>query len=170
MDLPVLANYAVFMAILSRHLCAARLGLNIQWGFTGLFNAGIANLFAIGGVFGHPHQPAGERAAGGYELPLVVGWLASMVAAAAIAWPIGKIRLRFRSDYFRHRHHRHPPVIRNRSRLFTGGVRGVTGIPRPFWRSRLHALAGGLPGDRGHPGADRLSARRAPGEGAVGGG
>ena len=42
--------------------------------------------------------PASGRL-GGYELPLVVGWAASMVAAGLIAWPIGKICLRFRSDY-----------------------------------------------------------------------
>ena len=48
MDLLGLANYAVFMAILIGIYALLALGLNIQWGFTGLFNAGIAGFFAVG--------------------------------------------------------------------------------------------------------------------------
>ncbi len=100
MDLLGLANYAVFMAILIGIYALLALGLNIQWGFTGLFNAGIAGFFAVGAYTSAilTSLPASGRL-GGYELPLLVGWLASMAAAAAIAWPIGKICLRFRSDY-----------------------------------------------------------------------
>lgn len=47
MDLLGLANYAVFMAILIGIYALLALGLNIQWGFTGLFNAGIAGFFAV---------------------------------------------------------------------------------------------------------------------------
>ncbi|HAF53640.1 MAG TPA: branched-chain amino acid ABC transporter permease, partial [Thauera sp.] len=97
MDLLGLANYAVFMAILIGIYALLALGLNIQWGFTGLFNAGIAGFFAVGAYASAilTSLPATGRL-GGYELPLVVGWLASMVAAGLIAWPIGKICLRFR--------------------------------------------------------------------------
>jgi len=100
MDLLGLANYAVFMAILIGIYALLALGLNIQWGFTGLFNAGIAGFFAVGAYTSAilTSLPATGRL-GGYELPLVVGWLAAMAAAALIAWPIGKICLRFRSDY-----------------------------------------------------------------------
>ena len=50
MDLLGLANYAVFMAILIGIYALLALGLNIQWGFTGLFNAGIMGFAALGGV------------------------------------------------------------------------------------------------------------------------
>ena len=44
MDLIGLANYAVFVAILMGIYALLALGLNIQWGFSGLFNAGIAEI------------------------------------------------------------------------------------------------------------------------------
>ena len=136
MDLLGLANYAVFMAILIGIYALLALGLNIQWGFTGLFNAGIAGFFAIGAYTSAilTSLPASGRL-GGYELPLLVGWAASMAAAAAIAWPIGKICLRFRSDYLAIATIGIAEIIRLVIRTegwLTGGVRGVTGIPRPF--------------------------------------
>ncbi len=136
MDLLGLANYAVFMAILIGIYALLALGLNIQWGFTGLFNAGIAGFFAVGAYTSAilTSLPASGRL-GGYELPLLVGWAASMAAAAAIAWPIGKICLRFRSDYLAIATIGIAEIIRLVIRTegwLTGGVRGVTGIPRPF--------------------------------------
>ncbi|HHW64962.1 MAG TPA: branched-chain amino acid ABC transporter permease, partial [Rhodocyclaceae bacterium] len=136
MDLLGLANYAVFMAILIGIYALLALGLNIQWGFTGLFNAGIAGFFAVGAYASAilTSLPATGRL-GGYELPLVVGWLASMVAAGLIAWPIGKICLRFRSDYLAIATIGIAEIIRLVIRTedwLTGGVRGVNGIPRPF--------------------------------------
>ena len=43
-----LLNYALFMAIFIGIYALLALGLNIQWGFAGLFNAGIAGFFAVG--------------------------------------------------------------------------------------------------------------------------
>ena len=43
-----LLNYAVFMAIFIGIYAILALGLNIQWGLIGLFNAGIAGFFAVG--------------------------------------------------------------------------------------------------------------------------
>lgn len=86
MDLLGLANYAVFMAILIGIYALLALGLNIQWGFTGLFNAGIAGFFAIGAYTSAilTSLPAAHRL-GGFELPMVLGWVAAMLVAAAIA-------------------------------------------------------------------------------------
>lgn len=131
-----LANYAVFMGILIGIYALLSLGLNIQWGYTGLFNAGIAGFFAIGAYTSAIlTSPAVASRVGGFDLPIVLGWVGAMVMASAIAWPIGKICLRFRSDYlaiatigvaeiFR-------LVIRTEDWL-TGGSRGITNIPRPF--------------------------------------
>lgn len=48
MELIGLANYALFMGVFIGIYALLALGLNIQWGFTGLFNAGIAGFFAVG--------------------------------------------------------------------------------------------------------------------------
>lgn len=136
MDFIGLANYAVFMAILVGIYALLALGLNIQWGFSGLFNAGIAGFFAIGAYTSAilTSLPASGRV-GGFELPMVLGLLAAMVVAALIAWPIGKICLRFRSDYLAIATIGVAEIIRLVVRTedwLTGGVRGITGIPRPF--------------------------------------
>ncbi len=136
MELIGLANYAIFMGILIGIYALLSLALNIQWGFTGLFNAGVAGFFAIGAYTSAilTSTPALNRM-GGFEWPILLGWAAAMLVAAMIAWPIGKICLRFRSDYlaiatigvaeiFR-------LIIKSEDWL-TGGSRGITGIPRPF--------------------------------------
>lgn len=136
MDLLGLANYAVFVAILVCIYALLALGLNIQWGFTGLFNAGIAGFFAVGAYTSAilTGLPASARL-GGFELPLLAGWAGAMIAAALIAWPIGKICLRFRADYLAIATLGIAEIIRLVIRSedwLTGGVRGVTGVPRPF--------------------------------------
>ena len=70
------------------------LGLNIQWGFTGLFNAGIAGFFAIGAYTSAIlTTPPSTLHLGGFGLPVPVGLAGSMVAAGLIAWPVGRICL-----------------------------------------------------------------------------
>ncbi len=57
------------------------LGLNVQWGFTGMFNAGIAGFFAIGAYTSAMlTTAASERHLGGLDLPFVVGFIAAMIA------------------------------------------------------------------------------------------
>ena len=57
------------------------LGLNVQWGFTGLFNAGIAGFYAIGAyVTAILTTPATDSHLGGFGLPFAVGWVAAMIA------------------------------------------------------------------------------------------
>ncbi len=136
MELIGLANYGIFIAILIGIYALLSLGLNIQWGFTGLFNAGIAGFFAVGAytsaILTSPHV-AGR--VGGFEMPILIGWAGAVVAAALIAWPIGKICLRFRSDYLAIATIGIAEIIRLVAKSedwLTGGARGITGIPRPF--------------------------------------
>ena len=44
-----IASYLVFFLCVVLILCLVTLGLNLQWGFTGLFNAGVVGFYAIGG-------------------------------------------------------------------------------------------------------------------------
>ena len=76
------------------------LGLNVQWGFTGLFNAGIAGFFGIGAYTAailttSPHTSH----LGGFELPYVVAAIAAMLISGIIAFGVGKVCLKLRSDY-----------------------------------------------------------------------
>ncbi|WP_346891905.1 branched-chain amino acid ABC transporter permease [uncultured Roseibium sp.] len=136
MELIGLANYALFMGIFIGIYALLALGLNIQWGFAGLFNAGIAGFFAVGAyasaILTSPHA---DGRLGGFELPFYVGWIGSMIAAALIAWPIGKICLRFRSDYLAIASIGVAEIIRlviKSEAELTNSARGITSIPRPY--------------------------------------
>jgi branched-chain amino acid transport system permease protein len=190
------------------------LGLNLNWGMSGLFNVGIAGFFAVGAyvsalltarpvdaeayaeaaVFlgqpapvwwfagalvsagaawaglrarrGLPHREAAERGllalavlaavaslgaaamtlreltlaspragVGGLGLPMPIGWVMAAAAAALVAWAVGRICLRLRSDYLAIATIGVAEIIRlvalNFERL-TGGAVGVRGIARPF--------------------------------------
>ena len=112
------------------------LGLNIQWGFTGLFNAGIAGFFAIGAYTSAIITTAVSDAhLGGYGMPVPAGVLGAMVTSSLIAWAVGQLCIRLRSDYlaiatlgigeiFR--------LILKNEIWATNGARGVARIPRPF--------------------------------------
>ncbi|WP_417691389.1 branched-chain amino acid ABC transporter permease [Roseibium sp.] len=136
MELIGLANYALFMGIFIGIYALLALGLNIQWGFAGLFNAGIAGFFAVGAYASAiVTGPAAEGRLGGFDMPFFVGWLMAMVAAALIAWPIGKICLRFRSDYLAIASIGVAEIIRlvvKSEPALTNGARGITSLPRPF--------------------------------------
>jgi len=112
------------------------LGLNIQWGFSGLFNAGIAGFFAIGAYVSAILTTApSARHLGGYDMPIGVGMLVAMIVTAAIAWGVSRICIRLRSDYlaiatlgiaeiFR--------LILKNEVWATNGARGVSYVPKPF--------------------------------------
>ncbi len=128
--------YIISLATMGGMYAMLTLGLNIQWGFTGLFNVGIAGFFAIGAyVSAILTSPETTRHLGGFELPYIVGFSASMIVTALIAWGVGKVCLRLRSDYlaiatigigeiFR--------LILKNETWATNGPRGVSMVPKPF--------------------------------------
>lgn len=127
-----LSHLSVFIAIYA----LLALGLNVQWGFTGLFNAGIAGFFAVG-AYGSAILTSAASAAriGGFGLPAPVGWVIAALLAAAIAWPIGKICLRFRSDYLAIATIGVAEIMRLIARSegwLTGASAGISNLPRPF--------------------------------------
>ena len=76
------------------------LGLNVQWGFAGLFNAGIAGFVSIGAyTYALLTTATSPLHYGGLELPLAVGIFAAMLASGIIAALIGVICIRLRADY-----------------------------------------------------------------------
>lgn len=112
------------------------LGLNIQWGFAGLFNAGIAGFVAIG-AYATAILTKGEDAThlGGYGLPVPLALLAAMVLSAAVAWAIGKICIRLRSDYLAIATIGIAEILRlilKNETWATNGPRGIAAVPKPF--------------------------------------
>jgi len=91
------ASFFLIMALINGIVC---LGLNVQWGQTGLFNVGIAGFVAIGAyVSALLTTPPGDGHLGGFGLPVAVGWVAAMAASAAASAFVGALTLRLRSDY-----------------------------------------------------------------------
>ncbi|SFG36325.1 branched-chain amino acid transport system permease protein [Halopelagius inordinatus] len=93
----VLTFYIGVFAMLS-------LALNLHWGYTGLFNIGIVGFMAVGvyvmALVSKPVYEAGGAAqVGGLGLPLVVGIIAGMLAAALLGLVIALPALRLRADY-----------------------------------------------------------------------
>jgi branched-chain amino acid transport system permease protein len=131
-----LATYAAHLAVFMGIYGILALGLNVQWGFTGLFNAGIAGFFAVGAYASAILTSAYvEGRIGGYGLPTPLGWAGAMLAAGAIAWPIGRICLRLRSDYLAIATIGVAEIIRLVARSegwLTGAAAGISNLPRPF--------------------------------------
>ena len=131
-----LMSYAAFFLVTALTYGIMSLGLNVQWGQTGLFNVGVAGFVAIGAytsaLLTTPFTP--DRAAG-LGLPIWIGWLGAMTVAAAAAAAIGAITLRLRADYLAITTFGIAIVVEllalNLEHL-TGGPFGIGFIPRPF--------------------------------------
>ena len=112
------------------------LGLNIQWGFAGLFNVGIAGFFVIGAYTSAILTTADSaRHLGGYGLPIVLGVVAGMALSAFMAYFIARISIRLRSDYLAISTLGIAEIIRltfKNETWATNGARGVSYIPKPF--------------------------------------
>mgnify|MGYP001082969744 CR=1 FL=1 len=135
-----IVNYIVFFAITAGTYGVLSLGLNIQWGYTGLFNIGIAGFYALGAytsvlVSGPPPGPWGGRIFGGFELPFLVGLLAAALVCGIVAFLIGIPTLRLKADYLAIATIGIAETIRlvlkNESWL-TNGVWGLQQIPAPL--------------------------------------
>src|SRR3954470_18003655 len=93
-------GYLAFFLTTALSYAVLCLGLNLQWGQTGLFNVGVAGFAAIGAYTSALlTTPATAGRFGGFGLPIAVGWLGAMLASGLAATLIGAITLRLRSDY-----------------------------------------------------------------------
>lgn len=105
---PGVLVYLVSFAIMASIFAILSLGLNVQWGYTGLFNIGIAGFVAIGAFTSALFTTAmpsetlrayGAQQAFGLEMPFLVGVAAAAVTAGIVAWLVGFPTLRLREDY-----------------------------------------------------------------------
>ena len=96
----VVQSWNVAFAILNMGLISAimALGVNMQWGYAGLFNIGVMGFVALGGLAAVivSMPPVGEAwSAGGPRVLLALAVGAATIAAAIIAWrrvPPGRVR------------------------------------------------------------------------------
>jgi branched-chain amino acid transport system permease protein len=128
--------YLVFFAVIVLTYALACLGLNLQWGFTGLFNVGVAGFMAVGAytsaILTAPPNP--ERL-GGFAWPIAAGWVGAGLVAGVVALGVGAATLRLRHDYLAISTFGVAVTIQllatNLVEL-TGGPFGIHGVPRPF--------------------------------------
>lgn len=136
MEIYGLFLFAVGFLTMAMIYAVGSLGVNINWGFTGLFNVGVAGFFAVGAYSSAVlTAPESVNHIGGFGLPVPVGILAAMALAALVAWPVGKICLRLRSDYLAIATIGIAEILRLTVRNYQpigGGPFGVNNVPRPF--------------------------------------
>jgi len=128
--------YLVFFAVIAGTYALACLGLNLQWGTTGLFNVGVAGFVAVGAytsaILTSPPSP--DRL-GGLAWPIVAGWVGAAVAAGVAALAVGAVTLRLRHDYLAIATFGIAVTIQLLAMNLvplTGGPFGIHGVPRPF--------------------------------------
>ncbi len=156
-DIAAMWGDIAFLLGLAASYAVLAIALNLEWGYGGMFNAGIVGFWAVGayvealvttvpaaasnyGYPGHPGYallfpslPLGPL--GGFPSSMIVGILAAMAAAGALGFLIAIPTLRLREDYLAIATLGLAQVIvltiQNLPSL-TGGVFGISGIARPF--------------------------------------
>jgi branched-chain amino acid transport system permease protein len=128
-------TYVCSFGVLVLVQAVACLGLNLQWGQTGLFNVGVAGIVAIGAYASAIATAVAQVGAVGLGLPVPVGCLFAMGIAGAASALIGVLTLRLRADYLAITTFGVAVVVdlvaRNATTL-TGGPLGMSAIARPF--------------------------------------
>lgn len=142
LDLLAYAAFFLSMALTYAIIC---LGLNVQWGMTGLFNVGIAAFVAVGAYTSAllTTPPSPDRF-GGFGMPILIGWLGAAVVSGLLSWAVGALTIRLRADYLAIATFGVAVTIQlcvlNLQPL-TGGAFGIGFIPRPFAAWQENALA-----------------------------
>jgi branched-chain amino acid transport system permease protein len=128
--------YLVFFLVVALFYALLCLGLNLQWGVTGLFNVGVAGFVAVG-AYGSAllTGPESPDHWGGLGLPVAVGWAGAAGLAGLCALLVGAVTLRLRHDYLAIATFGIAVTIQlvalNFARL-TNGPFGIAQIPRPL--------------------------------------
>ena len=128
--------YAMSLLTVGGIYALLALGLNVQWGFAGLFNAGVAGFAAIGAyTYALLTTAKSQFHFGGLELPLIVGDITAMIFAGIVATIIGLICIRLRADYLAIATIGIAEIIKlilKNETDITNGPRGINKIPRTW--------------------------------------
>jgi len=136
MEFSGLISYLVFFLSMAGIYGILALGLNMQWGYTGQINIGVAAFFAVGAYTAAivTTSPSPDYL-GGFGLPFVVGLVLAMLVAGVLALFVGLVTLKLRSDYLAIATIGIAEIVRlflKNEDWLTNGVRGIPAIPRPF--------------------------------------
>ena len=145
-----LAFFATFVAIYG----VLTLGLNVQWGYTGVFNFGVMAFFLVGAnaaavITKPPASTQYVRYVGGFGdkldfiplldsaqwLPFLFGVAGAAVFSGIVAFLLSIPMLRLREDYLAIVTIGIAELLRRitiEERGLVNGTRGLTGIPRPL--------------------------------------
>lgn len=140
---PGTLGYLVSFALMASIYAVLSLGLNVQWGYTGLFNVGVAAFFAVGAfvtALVTTTMPTGPMAAFstqafGLGAPFLVGVIAAGIVSGAVAWLVGRPTLRLRDDYLAIATIGIAEVVRlvfQNERWLANGPQPLRGIPQPL--------------------------------------
>lgn len=119
--------YLVAVGIIALIYMLLTIGLNLQYGYTGLINFGVVAFFAIGAYTSALLTLRGW--------PLAPAFAVATVVAAIVAYPIGLLSLRLTDDYLAVVTLGFSETVRlaiQQERWLTNGVQGLPGIPRLF--------------------------------------
>jgi branched-chain amino acid transport system permease protein len=129
-------SYGSFFLVFASAFAIIVLGLNLQWGYTGLFNVGVAGFVAVGAYTSALlTTPLVAGRVGGLELPVVVGWAAAMLTSGLAGLLVGVAALRLRHDYLAITTFGIAVTVQLvalNAQWLTGGPFGVQFIPRPM--------------------------------------
>jgi branched-chain amino acid transport system permease protein len=149
----VVSNLTAFVTIVAIFsvMCVA---LNVQWGYAGVFNFGIAGFFMLGAYTAAiftlpPAEGRFETYVGGFGedlnvlpmldsdqwLPFIVAMAAAALACGILAFLLSIPTLNLREDYLAIATIGVAELLRNISveeRTLVNGSRALNGIPRPF--------------------------------------
>jgi branched-chain amino acid transport system permease protein len=119
--------YLVAVGVIALIYMLLTIGLNLQYGYTGLINFGVVAFFAIGAYASALLTLRGW--------PLLPAFVVATLVAAIVAYPIGLLSLRLSDDYLAVVTLGFSEVVRlviQEERWLTHGVQGLPGIPRIF--------------------------------------
>ncbi len=129
-------SYGSFFLVFASTFAIIVLGLNLQWGFTGLFNVGVAGFVALGAYSSALlTTPETAERIGGFGWPVALGWLAAMGVTGLAGLLVGAVALRLRHDYLAITTFGIAVTIQlvaNNATPLTGGPFGVQFIPKPM--------------------------------------
>jgi branched-chain amino acid transport system permease protein len=145
-EVPSLLSYLVrTMFVFGGLYGLAMLGLNLQWGYTGLFNIGIHGFIALGAYTSTLLVKASDITLGAEHLaetpipalglPFIVGLIGAILVAGLFALLTGISTLRLREDYLAIATIGLAEIIRVAAQnlWFTGKTRGIADIPSPLF-------------------------------------
>jgi len=153
-DVQGVINFLTFFATFVAIYGIFTLGLNVQWGYTGVFNFGVMAFFLVGAnvaaiITKPPASSDFVQYVGGYGdkldfipflnsdqwLPFLFGIAGAALAAGVLAFLLSIPTLRLREDYLAIATIGIAELLRRitiEERGLVNGTRGLTGIPRPF--------------------------------------